>query len=180
MLFPLPQIGCEGIWGPTAHRDSQAAALTRSLHRPPKKTVQRLGCPVMRPQRVILCSWLWHTHMRRHTCTHTLHKGSWSAFTRIGWSNVMVGWGVTAYTQELEKQRLTNDNFLGAPSARFQVLCSHFAVCLHDTLTVRHLRFLVEPKTLNPLPCFCPHKSLWWPLSAPSVHPGFSEVLRTI
>lgn len=118
-----------------------------------------------RPSRGSAAQWLgpkewfcvpgnWHTHTCRHTCTHALHKSRWSAFTRIGRSDVMVGWGVTVYTQELEKRRLTNDNFLGAPSARFQVLCWHFTVCPHDTLTVRHLRFLVEPKTLDHCPIF--------------------------
>lgn len=75
IFSPFPQTYYEGIWGPAAHCDSEAAALTLGLHRPPKETVQRFGHPVIRPWRTILCFWQLthtHTHFKRQLmkCIH--------------------------------------------------------------------------------------------------------------
>lgn len=72
-LSAFPQMAHEGVQSPTAHCDSEAAALTQGSHRSPKETVQRFGGPVIRPWRAILCFWQFtHTHTKRQLmmCSH--------------------------------------------------------------------------------------------------------------
>ena len=86
VLSAFPQMAHEGVRGPKAHCDSEAAALTQGSHRPPKETVQRFGRPMIRPWRAILCFWRF---------THTPKGSWWSVVTRTRQSDVMaVGVGV--------------------------------------------------------------------------------------
>lgn len=77
VLSPFPQTAYEGIWGPKAHRDSEAAAQTQGSRRPPKET----WAEVWRPRRSqVLC--------QHCTCPHdTLYQGPESLVEPRPWQS---------------------------------------------------------------------------------------------